>query len=55
MEKSFFGRPFRLLCLVAAQMITHAAHSLSLLGKVHLIWQGWGGGDEDIETRSLKF
>ena len=22
------------------------------LGKVHLIWQG---GDEDIETRSLKF
>ena len=25
-------------------------------GKVHLIWQGkGGGGDEDIETRSLKF
>ena len=25
----------------------------SFLGKVHLIWQG--GGNEDIETRSLKF
>ena len=26
---------------------------LERLGKVHLIWQG--GGDEDIETWSLKF
>ena len=29
-------------------------HSLILLGKVHLIWQGGGGGGEDIETRSVK-
>ena len=27
--------------------------TLCSLGKVHLIWQG--GGDEDFETRSLKF
>ena len=27
-------------------------HIPAFLGKVHLIWQG---GDEDIETRSLKF
>ena len=31
---------------------------LLVLEKVHLIWQGGGGGgkgEEDIETRSLKF
>ena len=34
--KSFFGRPFCLLCLVAAQKITQAAHSLSWLGELHV-------------------
>ena len=29
-KKSFLGRPLCLLCLAAAQKITHAAHSLSL-------------------------
>ena len=33
-EKSFLGRPFCLLCLAAAQQITHAAHSLSRLGEL---------------------
>ena len=32
--KSFFGRPFCLLCLASAQKITHAAHSLSQLGEL---------------------
>ena len=36
MEKSFLGRPLSLLCLAAAQEITHAAHSLSRLGELHL-------------------
>ena len=35
-EKRFFGRPFCLLCLAAAQKITHAAHSLSRLGELHV-------------------
>jgi len=34
--KSFFGRPFCLLCLVAAQKIAHAAHSLPQLGELHV-------------------
>lgn len=34
--------------------------AINNLGKVHLMWQsgegeGGGKGDEDIETRSLKF
>ena len=37
MEKSFLGRPLRLLCLAAAQEITHAAHSLSRLGELHVM------------------
>ena len=32
--KSFFGRPFCLLCLASGQKITHAAHSLSQLGEL---------------------
>ena len=36
MEKSFLGRPLCLLCLAAAQKITHAAHSLSRLGELHV-------------------
>ena len=36
MEKSFLGRPLCLLCLVAAQEITYAAHSLSRLGELHV-------------------
>ena len=32
MEKSFLDRPLCLLCLAAAQEITHAAHSLSPAG-----------------------
>ena len=36
MEKSFFGRPFCLLLLAAAQKIAHAAHSLSRLGELHV-------------------
>ena len=35
-KKSFLGRPLCLLCLVAAQEITHAAHSLSRLGELHV-------------------
>ena len=36
MEKSFLDRPFCLLCLAAAQEITHAVHSLSRLGELHV-------------------
>ena len=36
MEKSFLNRPLCLLCLAAAQEITHAAHSLSRLGELHV-------------------
>ena len=36
MEKSFLGRPLCLLCLAAAQKITHAAHSLSRLSELHV-------------------
>ena len=36
MEKSFLGQPLRLLCLAATQEITHAAHSLSRLGELHV-------------------
>ena len=35
-KKGFFGRPLCLLCLAVAQVITHAAHSLSRLGELHL-------------------
>ena len=35
-KKSFFGRPFCLSCLAATQKITHAAHSLSQLGELHV-------------------
>ena len=35
-KKSFLGRPLCLLCLAAAQKITHAAHSLSRLGELHV-------------------
>ena len=35
-NKSFLGRPLCLLCLAAAQKITHAAHSLSRLGELHV-------------------
>ena len=34
--KSFFGRPFCLFWLAAAQKIAHAAHSLSLLGELYV-------------------
>ena len=34
MEKSFLDRPLCLLCLAAAQEITHAVHSLS--GELHV-------------------
>ena len=34
--KSFFDRPFCLLCLAAAQKIAYAAHSLSRLGELHV-------------------
>ena len=34
--KIFFGRPFCLFCLAAAQKIAHAAHSLSRLGELHV-------------------
>ena len=33
--KSFFGRPFCLLCLAGAQEIIHAASSLSRVGELH--------------------
>ena len=33
---SFFGRPFSLLCLAAAQKITHAAHSLLGSGELYV-------------------
>ena len=36
MEKSFLDRPLCLLCLAAAQEITHAVHSLSRLGELHV-------------------
>ena len=36
MEKSFLDRPFCLLSLAAAQEITHAAHSLSRFGELHV-------------------
>ena len=36
MGKSFLGRPLCLLCLTAAQEITHATHSLSWLGELHV-------------------
>ena len=36
MENSFLGRPLCLLCLAAAQKITHAAHSLSRLGELYV-------------------
>ena len=35
-EKSFFGQPFCLLCIAAAQKTTHAAHSLSQLGELRV-------------------
>ena len=35
-EKSFFGQPFCLLCSVASQKITHAAHSMSWLGELRV-------------------
>ena len=34
--ESLLGRPLCLLCLAAAQMIAHAAHSLSWLGELHV-------------------
>ena len=34
--KNFLGRPLCLLCLAAAQKITHAAHSLSRLGELYV-------------------
>ena len=34
--KSFFGWPFCLFWLAAAQKIVHAAHSLSQLGELHV-------------------
>ena len=41
--KSFLGRPLCLFCLAATQKITHAAHSLSLLGELYVdtavFWQ----------------
>ena len=39
-KKSFVGQPLCLLCLVTAQEITHAAHSLSRLGELHVICKG---------------
>ena len=36
MEKSFLDQPLCLLCLAAAQEITHAVHSLSPLGELHV-------------------
>ena len=36
MEKSFLDRPLCLLCLAAAQKTTHAVHSLSRLGELHV-------------------
>ena len=36
MEKRFRDRPLCLLCLAAAQEITHAVHSLSRLGELHV-------------------
>ena len=36
MEKSFLGRPLCLICLAAAQEITHAAHSLPWLDELHV-------------------
>ena len=36
MEKSFLDRPLCLLCLAAAQEITHEVHSLSRLGELHV-------------------
>ena len=35
-KKSFLSRPLSLLCLAAAQKITHAAHSLNRLGELHV-------------------
>ena len=35
-NKSFLGRPLCLLCLAAAQKVTHVAHSLSRLGELHV-------------------
>ena len=34
--KSFFCRPFCLLCLAAAHKIAHVAHSLSWFGELHV-------------------
>ena len=34
--KRFFGRPFCLLCLAAAQRIAHTSHPLSRLGDLHV-------------------
>ena len=42
-----------LLVLIRWQGIS-VKNKIKHLGKVHLIWQG-GGGDEEIETQSLKF
>ena len=36
MEKSILARLLCLLCLAAAQEITHTAHSLSQLGELHV-------------------
>ena len=35
-KKRFLGRPLCLLCLAAAQEITHAVHSPSRLGELHV-------------------
>ena len=34
--RSFLGQPLCFLCLAAAQKISHAAHSLSPLGELHV-------------------
>ena len=36
MEKRFLGRQLFLLCLAAAQEITHIVHSLARLGELHV-------------------
>ena len=36
MEKSFLDQPLCLLCLAAAQEISHAVHSLSRSGELHV-------------------
>ena len=46
--KRFFGRPFCLLCLAAAQRIAHTSRSLSWLGELHTPYSKMAAASDDL-------